>query len=212
MHGLNQACVTSLPQNVNENRLFTTHVVESTKDFFGEVTYDIGLLLLRLAVGLTLAAHGTQKLFGWFGGRGLSATGQFFTVLGFPPGRRHALMAALGEMIGGVLLAVGLATPAAVAVVVSVMLVAAVTAHNGKGFFAQNGGYEYVFVLAVVALTLACTGPGSFSIDALVGFSRSGISWGIAALLAGLVGGGTALLERRKTPAQQAVIDLVRGK
>lgn len=67
---------------------------------------DVGLLLLRLAVGLTLAAHGTQKLFGWFGGPGLSTTGQFFTVLGFPPGRRHALMAALGETLGGVLLAV----------------------------------------------------------------------------------------------------------
>ena len=173
---------------------------------------DIGLLLPRLAVGLTLAAHGTQKLFGWFGGRGRSATAQFFAVLGFPPGRRHALMAALGGMISGVLLAPGLATPAAVAVVVSVMLVAAVTAHNGKGFFAQKGGYEYAFVLAVAALTLAFTGPGSLSIDALVGFSWSGISCGIAALLAGLVGGGTALLEWRKTPAQQAVIDQVRGK
>jgi len=74
---------------------------------------DIGLLFLRLAVGLILAAHGTQKLFGWFGGPGLNATGQFFTVLGFPPGRRHALMAALGETVGGALLAVGLATPAA---------------------------------------------------------------------------------------------------
>lgn len=173
---------------------------------------DIGLLLLRLAVGLTLAAHGTQKLFGWFGGPGLSTTGQFFTVLGFPPGRRHALMAALGEVSSGVLLAAGLATPAAAAVIVSVMLVAAVTAHSGRGFFAQKGGYEYAFVLAVVAQTLAFTGPGSLSIDALVGFSRSGIPWGIAALLAGLVGGGTALLEWRKTPAQQPAIDHVRGK
>ena len=164
---------------------------------------NIGLLFLRLAVGLTLAAHGTQKLFGWFGGPGLSATGQFFTVLGFPPGRRHALMAALGETLGGVLLALGLATPAAVAVVVSVMLVAVVTVHLSKGFFAQNGGYEYAFVLAVAALTLAFTGPGSFSIDALIGLSRSGALWGTTALLAGLVGGGTALLEWRKAPVQQ---------
>jgi putative oxidoreductase len=72
---------------------------------------NIGLLLLRSVMGLTLAVHGTQKLFGWFGSPGLSATGQFFTVLGFPPGRRHALMAALGETIGGVLLAAGFATP-----------------------------------------------------------------------------------------------------
>jgi putative oxidoreductase len=166
---------------------------------------DIGLLLLRLAVGLTLAAHGTQKLFGWFGGPGLSATGQFFTVLGFPPGRRHALMAALGETVGGALLVAGFATPVAVAVVVSVMLVAVVTVHLHKGFFAQNGGYEYAFLLAVAALTLAFTGPGSLSIDALVGFLRSGVAWGIGALLAGLVGGATALLEWRKAPVQQSV-------
>lgn len=166
---------------------------------------DIGLLLLRLAVGLTLVGHGTQKLFGWFGGPGLSATGQFFTVLGFPPGRRHALMAALGETVGGALLAVGLATPAAAAVVVSVMLVGIVTVHVGKGFFAQNGGYEYPFVLAVAALTLAFTGPGSLSIDALVELEHSGTFWGVAALLAALVGGGTALLEWRKAPVQQTV-------
>jgi putative oxidoreductase len=166
---------------------------------------ELGLLLLRLAVGLTLAAHGTQKLFGWFRGPGLSAVGQFFTVLGFPPGRRHAVMAALGETAGGVLLAVGFATPAAVAVVVSVMMVAIVTVHLGKGFFAQNGGYEYPFVLAVAALTLAFTGPGSLSLDAVLGLERSGAVWGVAALLAGLVGGGTVLLEWRKASVQQTV-------
>jgi putative oxidoreductase len=88
-------------------------------------------------------------------------------------------------------------------VVVSVMLVAVVTVHLGKGFFAQNGGYEYAFVLAMAALTLAFTGPGSLSIDHLVGLQRSGTFWGIAALLAGLMGGGTALLEWRKAPIQQ---------
>ena len=104
-------------------------------------------------------------------------------------------MAALGETLGGVLLAIGFATSAAVAVVVSVMVVAVMTVHLAKGFFAQNGGYEYPFLLAVAALSLAFTGPGSLSIDALVGLGRSGPFWGIAALLAGLVGGGTALLE-----------------
>ena len=166
---------------------------------------DIGLLLLRLALGLTLVAHGTQKLFGWLGGPGLSGTGQFFTVLGFPPSRRHALMAALGETVSGTLLAVGLATPVAAAIVVSLMLVAIVAIHLGKGFFAQNHGYEYPLVLAMAALTLAFTVPGSFSIDALRGLLRSGTFWGMAALLAGLVGGGTALLESRKAPVQQAV-------
>ena len=77
------------------------------------------------------------------------------------------------------------------------------TVHVGKGFFAQNGGYEYLLVLAVGALTLAFTGPGSLSVDALVGLTHSGSFWGIAALLAGLVGGGTALLEWRKAPVPQ---------
>jgi putative oxidoreductase len=166
---------------------------------------DIALLLLRLTVGLALAAHGTQKLFGWFGGPGLSATRQFFTVLGFPPGRRPALMAALGETASGAFLAVGFATPVAVAVVVSVMLVAIVTVHLGKGFFAQNGGYEYPLVLVVAALTLAFTGPGSLSIDAVVGLQRSGGFSGMAASVAGLVAGSTALLEWRRGRVQQTV-------
>ena len=89
---------------------------------------DIGLLLLRLTVGLTLAAHGAQKLFGWFGGPGRDVTGQFFEALGFYPGRRHALMAGLVETSGGVLLALGFLTPVAAAFVFSVMLVAAVSA------------------------------------------------------------------------------------
>ncbi|HZC34656.1 MAG TPA: DoxX family protein, partial [Chthoniobacterales bacterium] len=143
----------------------------------------IGLLLLRFVVGIAMAAHGTQKLFGWFGGPGLSATGQFFTRLGFPPGRRHALMAGLGETVSGALVAVGFATPIASAMVVSVMLVAAVSAHVRKGFFVQNGGYEYAFVLAVATLTLAFTGPGSISIDTIVGLDWGGAFWGIAALL-----------------------------
>jgi putative oxidoreductase len=167
---------------------------------------DIGLLLLRLVLGLTLAAHGTQKLFGWFGGPGLRATGQFFTVLGFPPGRRHALMAALGEIVSGVLIAAGLATPLAAAVLVSVMLVAIVTVHISKGFFAQNGGYEYPLLLGVAGLTVAFTGPGSLSLDAVLGYLLSGIFWGVAALLAGVAGGGSALLEWRKAPAQQTVV------
>jgi putative oxidoreductase len=114
-------------------------------------------------------------------------------------------MAALGETLGGVLLAVGLATPAAVAIVVSVMLVAVVTVHLGKGLFAENGGYEYPLVLAVAAVSLAFTGSGSVSIDSLIGLGRSGAVWGLAALLAGLGCGGTALLEWRKSPVEQAV-------
>jgi putative oxidoreductase len=87
----------------------------------------IGLLLLRLTAGLTLAAHGTQKLFGWFGGPGLDAIGRFFAMLGFPPGRRNALMAGLAETGGGLLLTLGFLTPLAAALLSSVMLVAAIS-------------------------------------------------------------------------------------
>ena len=165
---------------------------------------DIGLLLLRLTLGLTLAAHGTQKLFGWFGGPGLDATGQFFEMIGFIPGRRCAVRAGLAETGGGLLLALGLLTPVAAALPFSVMLVAAVTVHIKKGFFAQNGGYEYTLVLGIAALTLAFTGPGSLSLDALLGYYLSGRFWGMAALFVGVLGGVMSLIQRRTLPTQQA--------
>jgi putative oxidoreductase len=164
---------------------------------------EIGLLLLRLAVGLTFGAHGTQKLFGWFGGGGLEPVGQFFGMLGFTPGRRHALMAGLAETVSGLLLAFGLLTPLAAAVIVAVMFVAVFSVHIKKGFFGQNGGYEYPLLLAVAALTLAFTGPGSLSFDALLGHYFSGAVWGLAALIAGIFGGIVPLLQRHTAPSQQ---------
>ena len=163
---------------------------------------EIGLLLLRLTAGLTLAAHGAQKLFGWFGGPGLEATGQLFETLGFLPGRRQALMAGLAETGGGVLLALGLITPIGAAVICSVMLVAS-TMHIRKGFFAQNGGYEYTLVLGVAALSFAFTGPGYLSLDALLGNHFSGTFLGIAALLVGVLGGVFSLIQRHTAPGQQ---------
>lgn len=163
---------------------------------------EIGLLLLRLTAGLTLAAHGAQKLLGWFGGLGLEATGQLFETLGFLPGRRQALMAGLAETGGGLLLALGLLTPIAATVICSVMLVA-MAVHIKQGFFAQNGGYEYTLVLGVAALSVAFTGPGSLSLDALFGDHFSGIFWGIAALFVGVLGGVFSLSQRRPTSAQQ---------
>jgi len=164
---------------------------------------DIGLLLLRLTTGLTLAAHGAQKLFGWFGGPGLGSTAQFFEVLGFPPGRRHALMAGLVEIGGGLLLALGLITPFPAAAIICVMLVGAVSVHVKNGFFAQNGGYEYALFLGIAALTLAFTGPDSLSLDALLGHYLSGTFWGVAALLAGIIGGVIPLMQRRRAFTQQ---------
>jgi len=157
---------------------------------------DIGLLVLRLAVGLILAAHGAQKLFGWFGGYGIAGTAGFFESLGFRPGKLQALLAGSAEFFGGLLLAAGLATPLAALLIVSVMLVAIVSVHAGKGLFASKGGYEYNLVLAATAAALAFTGPGAWSIDALAGFATGGWRSGVGAVVLGLAGGAGALLAR----------------
>ena len=162
---------------------------------------ETGLLLLRVVVGATLAAHGAQKLFGWFGGPGLAGAGVGFEALGFTPGRRHALMAGLVETGGGLLLAAGLFTPLAAAIVASVMIVAAVSAHLPRGFFAQNGGFEYTLVLGVAGLTPAFTGPGRLSLDALFGWELGNAAWGAAALALAVVGAAGQLVQRRTAPA-----------
>lgn len=164
---------------------------------------DIGLMVLRLVLGTTFALHGAQKLFGWFGGPGLGATGEAFESMGFSPGTRVAFFAGMTELGAGTLLIAGLLTPAAAAAFLAVMLVAGVSVHLPNGFFAQNGGYEYNLVLALGALTLAFTGPGAISIDHQMGFGLEGTGWGLGALLAGLVGGG-AQLAMRRTPRSSA--------
>jgi putative oxidoreductase len=157
-------------------------------------------LIVRLVVGLTMAAHGAQKLFGWFGGYGLTGTGNFMEQIGFRPGRPQALVAGVGELGAGLFLAAGFLTPAAAAVLVAVMLVAALGVHLKAGFFAQGGGYEYALVLGAVALALAFTGPGALSVDRALGLDLSGAPWGLAALAAGALGGAVPLVTRR--PAQ----------
>jgi putative oxidoreductase len=161
---------------------------------------DVGLLVLRLVMGLTVAAHGTQKLFGWFGGYGIAGTGQFFEQLGFRPGKVQAALAGLAELSGGLLLATGLATPVGAALVTMVMVVAVGSVHLPKGFWVSDGGFEYNLLVVASAFALACTGPGEYSIDAATGLAMSGLKFGLAALVAGFVLGGGALLGR-KAPA-----------
>jgi putative oxidoreductase len=161
------------------------------------IVMSIGILLLRVVVGLVLAAHGAQKLFGWFGGPGLGAAGAMMEQLGFVPGRRNALAAGLAEFGGGLLLAFGLLTPLAAAALVGLMVVAGVSVHWRHGFFVQNGGYEYPLVLGLAALSLAFTGPGPFSLDALLGLERSGVFSGLAAFVLGVVAGALKLATRR---------------
>lgn len=125
---------------------------------------DLGLLLLRLGAGGVLAAHGTQKLFGWFGGHGLQGTGQFMESVGYRPGRASAAAAGLAETGGGTLLALGLATPAAGAAAAGAMAGASAV-HAPNGFFNQGGGYEYAATLGLAATGLAIAGPGRLSLD-----------------------------------------------
>jgi len=156
---------------------------------------SFGLLIIRLVVGLTLAAHGGQKLFGWFGGAGLAGTAQLFEKLGFRPARAYALLAGLAETCGGLLLAAGLITPAGSAAIVTVMMVAVSALHLQNGFFAHKGGWEYNLVLAASALGVAFAGPGALSLDAVLGLSW-GEPWGVVTLIVGIMAGAAVLVAR----------------
>lgn len=129
----------------------------------------IGLLLLRLTLGLIFLLHGAQKLFGVFGGCGLAATTQFMNMLGLHPAKWWATIAAWGEFVGGLLLVLGLFTPLAALLVVAVMLVAIMKVHARKGFWNSQGGYEYNLVLSALATVLGLVGAGAFSLDAVFG-------------------------------------------
>jgi putative oxidoreductase len=157
---------------------------------------DLGLLALRLGVGSTLAAHGAQKLFGWFGGGGIEGTAAGMEAMGFRPSRPSAVLAGLGETGGGVLLALGLATPVGGAAAASTM-VAAGAVHRPAGFFAMKGGYEYTGVLGLVGTALAIAGPGRYSVDALLG-DRFNRPWMAATALTLLGGAAVAVVARRE--------------
>jgi putative oxidoreductase len=127
--------------------------------------YDVGLLILRLVLGVTLAAHGYNKFFG--GGR-IPGTARWFESIGMKPGKFHATVAASTEMAAGLGLAAGLLTPIPAAGFVSLMLVAAWTVHRPNGFFIVKEGWEYNLVLAVSAVVVATLGAGRFSLDYVV--------------------------------------------
>ncbi|MGW7595776.1 DoxX family protein [Streptomyces asiaticus] len=127
---------------------------------------DLGLLALRLGVGGVLVAHGTQKLFGWCGGDGLARTAEVMEAMGFRPGRASAVVAGLGEAGGGLLLALGFATPAAGSAAAGTMA-GAVSVNAPAGFFAQSGGYEFPALLGCSAAALGISGPGRYSLDHL---------------------------------------------
>jgi putative oxidoreductase len=159
---------------------------------------NAGLLAIRLVFGLMMAAHGSQKLFGWFGGHGLAALSGMFESLGFRPGRFFAGAAALAEVGGGVLMALGLLGPIGPALMLSVMIVAAISVHWPHGLFAASNGIELPLLYAAVAAGLTLTGPGAMSLDTWLGLASV---WTPAlartALAAGVVLGLANLALRR---------------
>jgi len=155
-------------------------------------------------LGSLMAAHGTQKLFGWFGGYGLAGTAGFFEGLGFRPGRVFATVASASEVAGGLLLALGLLGPVGPALMLAVMIVAMISVHWPNGLFAATNGVEVPLLYATGAVALALTGPGRYSLDGLFGLAQL---WtpGLSVLVLGAgAAGGLANLVIRRAPARLA--------
>jgi putative oxidoreductase len=158
---------------------------------------NLGLLVLRLVVGLLFVGHGAQKLFGVLGGHGLKGTAGFFESIGLKPGHVHATAAGLLEFGGGLLLALGLLTPFASAALTAVMTAAVITVHASKGLWNTGGGYEFNLTLAAAAFALAATSAGAWSLDHALSISDHGVLWAIGALVVGIAGGAGAVVSGR---------------
>jgi putative oxidoreductase len=130
--------------------------------------FSLGLFIIRLVVGLVLAAHGAQKLFGWFGGYGLKGTGGWMESIGLKPGYTMALLAGLSEFVGGLLFASGLFTAVGAALIAGTMTVAILKVHLENGFWVTGNGYEFNLVLIAVVIGVALTGAGAYSLDSLL--------------------------------------------
>jgi putative oxidoreductase len=167
------------------------------------VRIDAGLAILRIFVGLLVAAHGSQKLFGWFGGGGIDGTAEMFGSLGYRPKREMAMLGGATEFGAGLLLASGLFTAIAVMALVGQFLNVIVAVHLPNGVWNTKGGYEFPLTLVTASAIVALTGPGSWSLDHALGWTFGGVGWFITALMGGLLAGGLVLASRRVEVASE---------
>lgn len=163
---------------------------------------DAGILVLRVVLGLTIAAHGAQKSLGWFGGRGIEGWTRAITNMRFRPAWFWARVSAWGEL-SAVLVAIGLLTPVMVVPIVCAMLVAMINSHWAKGFWSTGGGYEFNLLIIAASVAVGLAGPGTLSLDALLGLPTSPIVF-ITAMALGLVGMGIGLATRAAKQPQPA--------
>jgi putative oxidoreductase len=164
---------------------------------------DWGILALRLVVGLYLFGHGSQKLFGWFGGNGMEGTRGMVGRLGFRPVGLWALGAALTETLGGLLLALGLLNPVGSVLVASSMLVAILGVHWSKGVWSANGGFELPLTNLAAAFALATTGPGAYSLDRVLHVALREPAIGLVLAVLVVLGVAAAFLSRSLAPGSR---------
>lgn len=163
---------------------------------------DIGLFIVRVVVGVIMAYHGTEKLFGWWGADGLDGAATFFARQGYRPPRLLAAVAGLAETTGGALLALGLLTPLAALILVGTF-VNITLLHLPNGLSRRNNGCEYELVLCGATVAIAFTGPGGYALDAWLGLATGGVGWGTAVLLAGVPAGLLVSLSRNRRTAEE---------
>lgn len=167
------------------------------------MTLSFGLLLLRVVVGLFIMGHGSQKLFGWFGGNGFAKTSGWLQSMGFKPAWLWALLGSAGEFVGGLLLVLGFLTPLGAIAIFASMLMAVVRFHWSQGFWSTKGGYEYPLILLFMALVIGLIGPGAYAVDALIGFALP-LSWYIIGLVLSAIVVYAGILISRQSMVKQA--------
>ena len=162
----------------------------------------LGRLLARLFIGGMFIGHGTQKLFGWFGGPGIEGTTGMMGSLGLAPARSNAYAASLSETVGGAAIALGAFTPVAAASLIGTMTTAIRTVHQKNGFWAAGGGYEYNLTIIAALLLIVDGGPGPISVDSVFGIEETGAGVALAALAAGVVGSTVTLAAAKAAHAK----------